>query len=62
MNVVGSSMILHTAILIFVDNQGSVWLTDVVLEANLKERVICMPLPSTNKAAHSGFETQIRCH
>ena len=34
----------------------------VVIEVNLKERVKCTPPPSVNKAAHSGFETQGRCH
>ena len=29
---------------------------------NLRERILCMPLQSSNKAAHSGFETQRRCH
>ena len=29
----------------------------VSLEVNLREHVLCMPLPSANKAAHSGFET-----
>ena len=27
-------------------------------QVNLREHVTCMPPPSTNKAAHSGFETQ----
>ena len=31
-------------------------LAGVTPEVNLKECVICMPLPSMNKAAHSGFE------
>ena len=31
-------------------------------EVNLIECVTPTPLPSANKAAHSGFETQIRCH
>ena len=34
----------------------------VTPEVNLKERISCIPLPSTNKAAHSGFETQRRFH
>ena len=34
----------------------------VASEVNLRECVICNPPPSTNKAAHSGFETQRRCH
>ena len=29
----------------------------VAPEVNLKESVTCTPLPSGNKAAHSGFET-----
>ena len=32
----------------------------VAPEVNFRECIICMPPPSTNKAAHSGFETQ-RC-
>ena len=32
----------------------------VVPEVNLRECVTCMPWPSTNKVAHSGFETQKR--
>ena len=31
-------------------------------EMNLREHVTCMPLSSRNKAGHSAFETQIRCH
>ena len=31
-------------------------------EVNLREQVTYMPLPSMNKAAHSGFETQKRHH
>ena len=34
----------------------------VVPEVNLTERVTHMPPPSVNKAVHSGFETQMRCH
>ena len=34
------------------------WLVDVSPEVNLMERVTHTPPPSTNKAAHSGFETQ----
>ena len=34
----------------------------ITQEVNLKEYVICMPQPSVNKAANSGFETQRRCH
>ena len=30
--------------------------------AGITPEVTCMPLPSANKAAHSGFETQSRCH
>ena len=29
----------------------------VTPEVNLRECAICIPPPSTNKAAHSGFET-----
>ena len=31
-------------------------------EVNLREHVTCTPPPSTNKAAHSGSETQRRHH
>ena len=31
-------------------------------EVNLREWVTCMLLPSANEGAHSGFETQRRCH
>ena len=34
----------------------------VTLELNLREHISCMPPPSPNKAAHSGFETQRRHH
>ena len=34
----------------------------VILEVNLREHITCMPLPSVNKAAHLGFETQKRHH
>ena len=34
----------------------------ITQEVNLREHVTCMPPPSMNKAAHSGFETQRRCH
>ena len=34
----------------------------VTLEVNLREHITCMPLPSVNKAAHLGFETQKRHH
>ena len=34
----------------------------VAPEVNLRERISCMPLPSVNKAGHSGFETQRRRH
>ena len=37
-------------------------LTGVTPEVNFRECVIHMPLLSTNKAAHSGFETQRRHH
>ena len=34
----------------------------VAPQANLTERISHMPLPSANKAAHSGFETQRKHH
>ena len=34
----------------------------VTPEVNLRKHVTCTPLPSANKAAHSGFETQRRHH
>ena len=34
----------------------------VAPEVNLREHVTCTPLPSMNKAANSGFETQRRHH
>ena len=34
----------------------------VTPEVNLREHVTCMPLPSKDKAANSGFETQRKCH
>ena len=34
----------------------------VAPEVNLRGRISCTPLPSVNKAAHPGFETQIRHH
>ena len=34
----------------------------VALEVNLREYTSCIPPPSANKAAHSGFEIQRRCH
>ena len=34
----------------------------VTPEVNSREHVTQMPLSSVNKAAHSGFETQRRCH
>ena len=34
----------------------------VTPEVNLREHVTHMPQPSINNAAHSGFETQRRCH
>ena len=36
--------------------------TGVAPEVNLRECIRCTPLPSSNKAAHSGFETQRRHH
>ena len=35
-------------------------LAGVTPEVNHRKRVTCMSLPSANKAAHSGFETQRR--
>ena len=37
-------------------------LEGVTPEMNLRECVTYTPLPSANKAAHSGFETQRRHH
>ena len=37
-------------------------LAGVAPEVNLREHISCMPLPSVNKAALSGFETQRRHH
>ena len=37
-------------------------LAGVALEMNLREHISHTPLPSVNKAAHSGFETRRRCH
>ena len=34
----------------------------VAPELNLRKCVTCMPLPSTNKVTHSGFEIQRRYH
>ena len=34
----------------------------ITQEMNLREHVTCMPPPSMNKAAHSGFKTERRCH
>ena len=34
----------------------------VTPEANIREHILCTPLPSVNKAAHSGFEIQRRHH
>ena len=34
----------------------------VTPEVNLRECISCMPLQSSNKASHSGFETQRKCH
>ena len=36
--------------------------TQFTQEVNLRQCISCKPLPSTNKAAHSGFENQRRCH
>ena len=36
--------------------------TGVTPEVNLRGHVTHTSLPSANKAAHSGFETQRRCH
>ena len=37
-------------------------LAGITPEVNLMEHISCKPPPSVNKAAHSGFETQRRCH
>ena len=37
-------------------------LLGVTLEVNIGEHISCTPLPSSNNAAHSGFETQKRWH
>ena len=37
-------------------------LAGVAPEMNIRECVTCMPPPSVNKTAHSGFETQRRHH
>ena len=37
-------------------------LVGVTPEVNLREYITCMPLPSENKAAHSGFETYRKHH
>ena len=37
-------------------------LAGVTPEVNLRQPVTCMPRPSANKSAHSGFEAQRRCH
>ena len=34
----------------------------VAPEVNLHGHVTCVPMPSVNKAAHSGFETEQKCH
>ena len=34
----------------------------VTPDVNLREHISCIPLPSVNKAAHSGIETQRGCH
>ena len=39
---------------------GLKWSAGVAPEVNLGEHTSRMPLPSANKAAHSGFETQRR--
>ena len=50
----------------YVEENGSAamlaakWVAGVAPEVNLRDHVTCMPLPSVNKAAHSGFETQRR--
>ena len=49
--------------------KGMAWLTmltanrlaAVASEVNLRECITHLPLPSVNKAAHPGFETQGRC-
>ena len=37
-------------------------LAGVTPKVNPREHITCTPLQSANKAAHSGFETQRRCH
>ena len=37
-------------------------LAGVTPEVNIREHGTCIPPASANKAAHSGFETQRRCH
>ena len=37
-------------------------LAGVTPEVNIREHVTCIPPASANKAAHSCFETQRRCH
>ena len=37
-------------------------LAGVTPDVSIRENVICMPPPSANKVAHSGFETQKRLH
>ena len=34
----------------------------VAPEVNLRECVTCMPVPSANRDAHFGFETQRKCY
>ena len=43
--------------LLFINMERS---AGVAPEVNLRET--CTPLPSVNKAAHSGFDTQSKCH
>ena len=51
-----------------VDENGSIAMlatkrsAGVTPEVNVREGTSCMPLQSVNKAAHSGLETQRRCH
>ena len=41
---------------------GSKRSAGVTPEVNVRKRISHTPLPSVNKAGHSGFETQRRCH
>ena len=43
-------------------NNSAAILADVALEVNLREPVTCAPPPSANKAAYSGFKTQMKHH